>query len=152
MTYDLYTLLSEYNKNRPLISEYLKTNKAIKENYNYQTFTASPLIAPSPVPSGGVPSHVVTPGGGIQPVHVVPGALPTDADKRIMGMAIGMFVTMLIFVLVLYIMAIVMLIKYWNNVETWVKVLSLVLLFLPGLHVPFTPVVVLLLIHFTKHE
>lgn len=87
---------------------------------------------------------VVPPGSG-----VVPG---TNDDKKIMGLAVGVFVFVLLVVLALYIWAIATLVMNWNKIDTWVKAVSLLLLFLPGLHIPFSPVIVILLVKFDARQ
>ena len=96
--YSLFNMIKEYNKNEPLIDAYLK-------KYPIAHFDPS---NPYPDPSDDQQLD--------------------DADKQILGMSIGIFIIALVINLILFIIAIVLLIKHWKNLPNWAQVVSLICL------------------------
>ncbi len=160
--------MQAYNQNKDRIAAHFSSSK--EGYYNPQPFQALPidnaslnstLFGASPVlgpggtqpilgPSGTQPvigptnGKVIVGPGGMQPVPSM------EEGGKILGMTLGLFLVILIIMLVFYIWAIIQLVTHWNYLETWVKVTSLILLFIPSLKIPFTPLIVLLLIKFTS--
>jgi hypothetical protein len=154
MNISLYQLLKAYSDNKQLIDEYMKQ----KENFNYTTFTPytggdmmmmravaagtseNPVAGPVPTPSSDQPIHNIGP-GGVQPRPL------TVQDRKILGVAVGVFMVLLAVYLAVFIWALVLLVMHWSELECWAQVLCPLLLF--ALHIPFAPVIVILIIKFS---
>jgi hypothetical protein len=72
---------------------------------------------------------------------------PTTTDGSILGLSIGFFLLLLLVSIGIWIWAIVVLIKYWNQLPDWAKVLG-VLGVIPA--VPLGPVVTLICVYVAK--
>ena len=72
---------------------------------------------------------------------------PTTTDGTILGVSIGIFLLLLLVSIAIWIWAIVVLIKYWNQLPDWAKVLG-VLGVIPA--VPLGPVVTLICVYVAK--
>ncbi len=71
----------------------------------------------------------------------------TTTDGTILGVSIGIFLLLLLVSIAIWIWAIVVLIKYWNQLPDWAKVLG-VLGVIPA--VPLGPVVTLICVYIAK--
>ena len=65
----------------------------------------------------------------------------TDADKKVLGMTLGVFMAILAVALILWIVALVLLVQNWKKLPDWAKILG-VLGVLPI--VPFGPIVTII--------
>lgn len=116
----------------------------------------NPPVAPVTPPVGPKPdgpvSHIITPPPP-PPTPApapAPAPAPEDDDKKIMGISCTAFTTLLVMFLALWVWALVLVIKNWNSLDTWVKVVSLLLLFVMHLLGPLTPLLVVILVEHTR--
>jgi hypothetical protein len=49
---------------------------------------------------------------------------PTQEDKQILGMALSVFIAILVLAFITWVVAIVLLVKNWNSLPDWAKVLG----------------------------
>jgi hypothetical protein len=163
-TFNIYDLMSAYSKNKDIISSYFSPQSE-HYSYNYTPFQTStafstqlgsavtqpPILGPDGKPPilgpDGKPPIILGPGGQAPIIGDQPS---TNESGKILGMALGLFVVVLIIFLALFMWALVSLIQNWNYLETWVKVISLMLLFIPSLQIPFSPIIVLILVKATS--
>jgi len=107
--YSLFNMINEYNKNKPLIDAYLKEHPI--EHYADQPMPFDPS---NPFPD--------------QPGNQ-PGEKELDDDgTKILGLSVGVFVVILVINLILFIIALVLLMKNWKNLPSWAQVVSLICL------------------------
>ena len=106
--YSLFNMINEYNKNKPLIDAYLKEHPI--EHYADQPMPFDPL---NPIdPSGNQPGQKEA----------------EDDATKILGLSIAVFVVILVINLILFIIALVLLMKDWKNLPSWAQVVSLICL------------------------
>jgi hypothetical protein len=97
--YSLFNMIHEYNKTKPLIEAYLKKHPI--EHFD--------------------PSNPF-------PIQNPDDKQLEDADKKILGMTMGIFVVALVINIILFIIALVLLITHWKNLPSWAQVVSLICL------------------------
>lgn len=119
-------------ENKDLISQCLSNTKE-----NYQSFTAIPLPY----------SSFTTPPPGLTPN--VPVAPPTPAEqKKVLGMAVELFIVIMILFIVLWISSLVLLLVYWNQITNPIRIISI--LMLCGILGPISPIISIVLILTTR--
>ncbi len=111
--YSLFNMINEYNKNKPLIDAYLKEHPI--EHYADQ---------PNSFPDFPDPSNPFPDQPGNQPGQKE----AEDDGKKILGLSIAVFVVILVINLILFIIALVLLMKDWKNLPSWAQVVSLICL------------------------
>jgi hypothetical protein len=100
--YSLFNMINQYNKNKPLIEAYLKKHPI--EHFD---------------PSNPFPNF---------PDQTPDDKNVDDADKKILGMTLGIFLVALLINIILFIIALVLLITHWKNLPSWAQVVSLICL------------------------
>jgi hypothetical protein len=109
--YSFYNFLYEYEKNKERIHDYLNGRETIVEPFEDDGLTIN-----------------------------IPDGLTKD-EKEFLGLSIGVFIVIFVVMIAIYIAAIYLLIKRWNNLEQWAQIVgSISLIF----GMPFITIIVVL--------
>jgi len=127
--YSLPNLIKEFYNNEKAIYAYLKGEK--QENFEANNDIYIPLIT-------GWPSNDST----LPPIDIT----TINAGANILGFGIGFFLVLFLVSLVIWVWALYVLIKFWNNISDIVKIVGIIAL-LTGVG---GPILTLILVYATK--
>lgn len=142
--FSLYDMMKAYHDNQAVIQAYLQS-KSIE---GYQPFTAVPLGNTSTTRSLSSSLQSDAPQPSYQTEPTQPTQTQNNQKQKILGLEIGIFITIMGIFLFTWIIALVVFVMNWSKLTNTVKVISVLLLL--GILGPISPIVAITIILLTK--